>query len=80
MDFLSKIEDIVLFALLIYLFNRYIVKVIIQKMVRFHKKHTDIDRNPAIRFFVNNEQKIISFACNFYWLGGVLIALSILFS
>ncbi len=78
MNYLLKIIEIFIILLIIYLWNKYIIPFLIKKVVSFHKSFTKIDENPAIKFFVKNEQKIINFAQYFYWVGAVIITISIL--
>ncbi|MGJ8745649.1 hypothetical protein [Polaribacter sp.] len=79
MDFLIKIGQIALILVVIYLWNTFIIKKIIQKVIGYHKKYNsnNIDKQP-IKFFVDHELNIIKYAQYFYWLGGLLISLGIL--
>lgn len=79
MDFLSKIIQIVFTLLVIYLWNKYPVKILIETVVKYHKRNNiNITSKQQIKFIVNNEQKIIKYAQYFYWLGGIIICLLIL--
>jgi len=79
MDLISKIGQILLILGLIYLWNKYIVELIIGKVIGFHKKNNkqNLNKQP-IKFFVENESNIINFGKIFYWFGGIIIILGII--
>jgi hypothetical protein len=81
MDFLIKVGQIVLILAVIYLWNKYIVKILIHKIIGFQKKNNaeNIDKQP-IKFFVDNELNIIKFAQYFYWFGALISSLGLLFN
>jgi hypothetical protein len=81
MDFLIKILQILLLGILIFLWNKFIVTTIVKTIVRFHKKNNanNIDKQP-VKFVVDNELNIIKYAQYFYWFGGLIIAIRILFN
>ena len=79
MDLISKIGQILLILGIIYLWNKYIVKLIIEKVIGFHKKNNkkNLNKQP-IKFFVENESNIINFGKAFYWFVGIIIILGII--
>lgn len=81
MNLLSKIGLILLFMVLIYLWNRFVVRILVSSLVSFHKRNNskNLDKQP-IKFLVNNESYLIQSLAVFYWLGGAIIAFGILVS
>jgi hypothetical protein len=81
MDLLLKIGKILIILGLIYLWNKYIVKTLIHKVIGFHKRNNTerINKQP-IKFLIDNEFKIIKFAQYFYWFGAIIISFQILFN
>ncbi|PZW37627.1 hypothetical protein LX95_02872 [Mesonia algae] len=79
MELTSKIGQILFIIVLIYLWNKFIVKLIIGKVVNFHKKNNakNLNKQP-IKFFVENELKIIKIARLIYWFGGIIIIFGII--
>lgn len=79
MDLLFKILKILSLFLVVYLWNRFIIKNMLRGLVRFHKKNNakNIDKQP-IKFLIQKENKIYNFAAGFYWVGIVLFAMLIL--
>jgi len=79
MEVISKIGQIIFVVVLIYLWNKYIVKLIIGKVINFHKKNNkqNLNKQP-IKFFVKNELNIIKISRFFYWFGGIIIVIGIL--
>ncbi|PCI06845.1 MAG: hypothetical protein COB73_09315 [Flavobacteriaceae bacterium] len=67
MDLISKIGQILLILGIIYLWNKYIVKLIIGKVIGFHKKNNkqNLNKQP-MKFFVKNELNIINISIIFY--------------
>jgi F420-0:gamma-glutamyl ligase-like protein len=79
MDLISKIGQILLILVVIYLWNRYVVKLIIGELIGFHRKNNERNLNKQpIKFFVENELNIINFVKAFYWFGGIIIILGII--
>ena len=79
MDLFSRIGAVFLLAVVIYLWNSYVVTTIITTLNNFHKKHNakNINREP-VRFFVENESNVIKCVGYFYWIAGALIAYGII--
>jgi hypothetical protein len=79
MDILLKIFKILILLLVIYLWNRIIVKNMIKRLVEFHKKNNvqNLNKQP-IKYIIENEMNICNFAAGFYWIGGIIISLGIL--
>ena len=79
MELISKIGQILFIVVLIYLWNKFIVKLLIGTVVNFHKKNNvkNLNKQP-IKFFVENELKIINIAKLFYWFGGIIIIVGII--
>ncbi|WP_165734419.1 hypothetical protein [Polaribacter sp. 20A6] len=79
MELISKIGQILFIVVLIYLWNKFIVKLLIGTVVNFHKKNNvkNLNKQP-IKFFVKNELKIINMARLFYWFGGIIIIIGII--
>ncbi len=81
MDLLAKIGQVLLILSLIYLWNKFIIKTLIQHLVGFHKRNNpeNINKLP-LKLLIENEFKIIKFAQYFYWFGGVIISFQKLFN
>lgn len=79
MDFLAKIWQILLILTIIYFWNKYIPKLLIHNLNKFHKKNNakNINKQP-VKFFIDNELIIIKLAQYFYWFGAIIICISIL--
>ena len=79
MELISKIGQIIFIIVLVYLWNKLIVKLVIRKVVDFHKKNNveNLNRQP-IKFFVENDSNIIKIARFIYWFGGVIIIFGII--
>lgn len=79
MEILNKVWLILSVVVLIYLWNTYIIPFIVKFVVRYHKrnKSSNLHRNP-IKFFVENEAKIIKYLAGFYWFGAFIITVGIL--
>ncbi|MDQ7918488.1 hypothetical protein RBU60_12995 [Mesonia sp. MT50] len=62
----------------VYLWNRFIIKNVIKGLIGFHKKYNvqNLHRQP-VKFVVEHEQEIYKFASGFYWLGAVIISMSL---
>ena len=74
-----KIFPILILFLIIYLWNRFIIKNIIKLLIGFQKKYNtnNLNKQP-IKFIVENEKNIYKLASGFYWFGGIIISLGIL--
>lgn len=77
---LAKIINIILIIFLIYIWNKYVVTYIVKSVNGFHKRNNvvNLTRQP-IKFAIENELTIIRFAQGFYWIGGSIIIIGILF-
>jgi len=76
-----KIFQVVLILGLIYLWNRFIIKFMIKHLIGFHKKYNKKNLNSQpIKFVIDNEGRIYSTFCAFYWIGGLVISYVILFT
>ena len=81
MDILTNVVQVLLILTIVYLWNRFIVKFLIQKVVNFQKKYNSENLNSQpIKFFVENELSIIKFGQSFYWFGAIFICFNILFN
>lgn len=65
---------------IIYLWNRFVITFMVKRLTNFHKKYnsSNLHRQP-IKFFIDNESYIIKYFGWFYWFGGVIIAIGLLF-
>lgn len=79
MEILIKILKILILCLVIYLWNRFIVKNMIKALVGFHKRNNikNLNKQP-IKFLVQNEHSIYNFAAGFYWIGIAFVSIIIL--
>lgn len=80
MNYFSKFINIILVIILIYLWNKFVVNFIIKRINTFHKTRnvTNINKQP-IKFVIENETQIIRFAQGFYWIGGIIVIINLLF-
>lgn len=79
MSILTKIILIVILILIFYLWNRFIVKNMIKWFIWFHSKNSGKYLNKqTIRFIVEKEQNIYNFVAGFFWVGVILISVSII--
>lgn len=78
---LFKALHISVIFVLIYLWNRFIIKKMINLLIGFHKRfnESNINKEP-IRFLVTNEDKIFKILSSFFWLGGLMIIIGVLYS
>lgn len=72
MTVLSKIGQVLLLFVFIYLWNRFIVKMIYRKVVGFHERK-NLDKHP-IKYLAQNELKMIKVFSGFYWICGIMIS------
>ena len=81
MDLLLKISTILALFLIVYLWNRFIIKNMIKAVVGFHKRNNgeNLDKQP-VKFLIQNEHAIYRFSAGFYWIAIVLISIVILFN
>jgi hypothetical protein len=81
MYFLLKFGQIIIILIVIYLWNTYLINTLIKSVIISHKRNNtaNITKQP-IKFFVDNEKNIIKFGQYFYWFGGLIISLNILFN
>ena len=81
MTIFEKIGQVLLIFAVIAIWNRFIPKWLIGKVVRFHKNHNakNLQKQP-IKFFLEHEADLIRIIKAFYWFGFAIIALGILFS
>ncbi|WP_367391516.1 hypothetical protein [Lewinella sp. LCG006] len=63
----------------IYLWNRFLVKNMIKGLIGFHKTFNaeNLNRQP-VKFVIENEEGINKAFTGFFWVGAVLISLSIM--
>lgn len=79
MKVIVKLGSILLLAILIYLWNRFVVTYIVSSVTGFHRRKNvnNINRQP-IKFLLENETRLVKFMRCFYWICGVLIAYGII--
>jgi hypothetical protein len=81
MDVLIKIGQVLAIIIVIYLWNKFIIKRLIMKVTDFHRtNNSENTLKQPIKFFVVNELKIIKFAQYFYWFGAIIMSIGILFN
>ena len=66
--------------MIIYLWNRFVITIIINKLIGFHKKYNpaNLHRQP-IKFVVDNETKIVKYIQYFYWFAAIILCCQLLF-
>ena len=79
MTIIEKLSTILFIILIVYLWNKFITPLIINRLVTFHKKHNskNLGRQP-IKFVVQNEASIIKIISISYWLAATLIIFGII--
>lgn len=75
----EKLILVLFIFIVIYFWNRFAVPYIIHSSINFHKKNNfeNIDKQP-IKFFIDNNNRIIKIKRIFYWVGFVIISIMIL--
>lgn len=79
MDISQKVIKILILFIVIFLWNKFVVKILLKQSIALHKKVNaqKLDKQP-IKFLIENEKNIYNFAVWFYWIGFVFISLNIL--
>ena len=74
MELKTKIGEVLLILIIVFIWNKYIVTFIIKKIISFHKNYnkSNITKQP-FKFLIANELGIIKFAQYFYWFGTLIV-------
>ena len=79
MEFLNKLITILIFFIVIFFWNKYIVEYIFNRPEKFHKKYNEENLNKQpIKFYLENKNNLIKFAKWFYWIGFVYLSIMVL--
>jgi hypothetical protein len=76
---IEKIGTLAILFAVVWIWNRYIPKVIFRKVIRFHEKNNakNIDKQP-LKFLVDHEEKMVSGVRIVYWIAAIIVGLGIL--
>lgn len=79
MTFIEKILKVLMILVVIYLWNRFIIKTMLKNFIALNKRRNEQNTyKQPINFLVENEVNIIKYAQYFYWFGGILSSISLL--